>query len=311
MAEMAKRWLQVEQQLEGQIAALSEHIATLSAQGKTITQGQLYRLDRYKRLLGQAIDEFDKYVGYADGVITAAQRENAMLGVLHAQEAIGAQTLGVAFDRLNPGAVADMIAGTTGEGSPLRKLLYERMVKDATGLPLPGVQERLTRTLINATAQGWNPRKTARMIRDDLSGGLNKALQITRTEQIRSYRQAAADQYKASGIVTQVKRLCAHNERTCIACLADEGKLYPADEPLPDHVQGRCTGIPVVPGADIKFQTGEDWLKSEPESVQRFIMGKGRFEAWKAGDAKFSDFVTHTDNETWGGGITPTPLKAL
>ena len=59
------------------------------------------------------------------------------------------------------------------------------------------------------------------------------------------------------------------------------------------------------------WETGEDWFNAQPEDTQRSIMGKGRYEAWKAGDVQFQDFVTHTDDPTWGAGLAVTPLKDL
>jgi len=311
MRLMAKRWLQVEDALEAQISALVQEMAALSRAGKPVGLGKVYRLERYRKLLAQAQGEFGKYAEWADGLIASGQTQMALLGVEHAVEVLGLMQVGYAFDRLNADAVSNMI-GFTGDGQPLGELLRLRMVKDATGLPLPGVSERLAQTLVNATAQGWNPRKTAKMIQSDLAGGLNKALQITRTEQIRAYRQASADQYRASGIVTGIQRLCAHNERTCIACLADEGHVYPMDQGLPDHVQGRCTGVPVIRGqAPLKYQTGEAWFDTQDAATQRDIMGPGRYQKWQKGEVQFKEFAQTTHSETWGAGLGVTPLRAL
>lgn len=311
MRVMARRWLQVENALEAQITALSEQIARMSAAGKTISPGRIYRLDRFHKLLGQAQQEFGKYAAWSDGVISAGQTQFAMLGIEHANEALGLVRTGTQWDRLNADAVNSMI-GMVGDGEPLGDLLNLRMVKDATGLPLPGVSERLTQTLVNASAQGWNPRRTARMMRDDLAGGLDKALQISRTEQLRVYREASRAQYEASGVVEGIARLCAHQRNTCLACLADEGHVYPVNQGVPDHPLGRCAGVPHLLGEKPpKMQTGEQWLSTQDEETQRTVMGNTRFEAWKSGKVKFSQFATPTQHEVWGGGLKVTPVKEL
>lgn len=311
MRTMARRWLQVENALEAQITALAEQTAREAAAGKTISLGRIYRLERYHRLLAQSQQEFGKFAAWSDGVISAGQTQFAMMGIEHANEALGLVTTGIQWDRLNTDAVNNMI-GMVGDGEPLGDLLNLRMVKDATGLPLPGVSERLAQTLVNASAQGWNPRRTARMMRDNLAGGLDKALQIARTEQLRVYREASRTQYEASGVVEGIARLCAHQKNTCLACLADEGHVYPVSEGVPDHVQGRCAGVPQLIGVKPpKFQTGEQWLATQDEETQRLVMGNTRYDAWKNGDVKFSDFATPTQHEVWGGGLKVTPLAAL
>jgi hypothetical protein len=307
---MARRWLQVEAKLESQITALSEQITRLSLEGKDVAS-RVHTLDRYHKLLAQAQEEFQEYAQWADGVITSGQTEMALGGVQHSLTLLDTIAVGMDFNRLNPSAVTNMI-GMTADGQPLGELLKLRMVRDSTGLPLPGVHERLSQTLVNATAQGWNPRKTADMIRDDLSGGLDKALQISRTEQIRSYRMAQAQAYEASGLNLKVKRLVAHNDRTCLACLSREGEVTPANVPIADHPLGRCTGVPfLADGPEPQFLSGEKWLESQPEATQRSIMGGKRFDAWKNGDVKFGDFASVTHDPVWGGGLKVTPLREL
>ena len=79
------------------------------------------------------------------------------------------------------------------------------------------VLDRLGRTLIVGTAQGWNPRKTAARMKGDLAGGLQKALTIARSEQMRVYREATRAQYERSGVVSGQRRLSAHDDRVCPA----------------------------------------------------------------------------------------------
>jgi len=311
MRVLARRWLRVEEALEAQITALSEQIARMQAAGQTISPARIYRLERFHKLLSQSQAEFSKYAAWSDGVISAGQTQFAMMGIEHANEALGLITTGIQWDRLNIDAVNNMI-GMVGDGEPLGDLLNLRMVKDASGLPLPGVSERLAQTLVNASAQGWNPRRTARLIRDDLAGGLDKALQIARTESLRTYREASRAQYEASGVVSGVQRLCAHQRNTCLACLSDEGHVYPVETGVPDHVMGRCGSIPVLRGEKPpKMQTGEQWLATQDEQTQRTVMGNTRFEAWKSGKVKFADFATPTQHEVWGGGIKVTPVRDL
>jgi SPP1 gp7 family putative phage head morphogenesis protein len=314
MQQMAKRWIEVEQSLDAYISALVQEIDEKRRLGQPVSESQIFQLRRYQELLRQAEVQFAQYVAWADEEIVRQQGRLARLGLDHAAQAIQASywpSMGVAFDRLSVEAVEIMI-GLAGNGAPIGELLRLRMLRDANGQPLPGVWSRLTRTLIESTAIGRNPRQTARMMRNDLAGGLNKALVIARTEQLRVYRMAATQQYRDSGVVRGHKRLSAHDGRVCAACLADEGTVYSIDEVIPDHPQGRCTGVPIVKGMPgVNWLSGENWLKAQPADTQRQILGGSRWDVWQEGAFAFSALVTHTHSSEWGGGVTPTPLSQL
>ena len=314
MQEMARRWLQVEGALEAHLAALTEEMARLKAAGESVSRAKLYQLDRYKRLLTQTQREFQEYAAWAEGEVRRGQAEMARLGLAHSVQAIQLSywpNVGVYFDRLPIEAVEYMV-GLAGNGRPVGELLKLRMVRGSDGAVLPGVWDRLTETLITGTGLGWNPRKTARLMRDDLAGGLDKALVISRTEQLRVYRQVSREQYAASGVVTSQKRISAHDGRVCAACLAADGQVYPLGAVIPDHPCGRCSSIPNVEGVpETKWTAGEDWFRQQPPDVQQHILGAETYAAWQAGKFEFGALTTHTHDETWGGGVQVTPLSKL
>lgn len=311
MDEMARRWLEVEAALEAEISLLAREVGEMAGRGERVSVGRVARLARYRRLLAQAEREVGRYVGWCADEVGRRQAALARLGVEQAGELIrlAYSGVGVDFDRLPVEAVAYM-AGMAGDGKPLGELLRRRMVRDEDGLPLPGVWERLTGTLVRGTALGWNPVKVARLMRDDLAGGLQKALQVARSEQMRVYREASAAQYRESGVVRGQKRMAAHDERVCAACLADEGRFYGLDEVLYDHPQGRCTGIPVVKGREEpSWLMGEAWLRTQAEGVQRSILGKGRYELWKNKELKLREMMQETYDPVWGKGLRVRKLE--
>lgn len=314
MRAMAAQWLQIEHSLEAQIAALADELARMRDAGEAISQSKLYRLERYRRLLAQVRSEFAGYVTYADREMSRYQSEMATLGLDHSVEAIQLSYwpgIGAYFDRLPVDAIENIV-GLAGNGQPLGELLKARMIRDADGTELAGVWERLTQTLINGTVRGMNPRDVARLMRDDLAGGLNKALLIARTEGLRPYREMSRAQYEASGVVTGQKRLTAHDNRVCAACLADEGTLYGIHAIISDHPQGRCTSVPVVRDIpEVRWQAGEDWFRDQDLDTQRSILGPAHYKAWTEGAFAFSQLVTRTSDPVWGAGLTPTPLSEL
>jgi len=73
-----------------------------------------------------------------------------------------------------------------------------------------------------------------------------------------------------------------------------------------------CAILPWVKGADNPItQTGEDWFKSQPESVQRDAMGNGKWEAWNNGKFEFGALSREYENDVFGLMRGETPLKDL
>ena len=307
MDDMASLWLGVEDRLEIYIAALADRIAVLTASGEVITPSQIFRLERFQSLMAQAEREIMNYANWADDLITGKQAEWAKLGLQSAAEAIEAVQMqnGIqvgGFDRLPVEAVTTM-AGFLSDGSPLMTLLGDSWNTSADGL---------AQALINATALGENPRVTARLMRDGLSNGLDRMLNIARTEQLRAYRESSRAEYKESGVVTTYKRLAAQDDRTCLACIESDGDVYELDVPLDEHNSGRCALVPVVKGLpEVEWKSAHDWFLEQDESTQRGMMGPGMFDAWQGGKFDLADIVAVHHDDTWGDSVGVRSLASL
>jgi SPP1 gp7 family putative phage head morphogenesis protein len=305
MEEMARRWREVEDALEAQISDLAREFAEMREAGEPITQAQLYRLQRYRTLLGQLQREMRRYTQETTRLIADRQREWGRLGIRHAAAAIKTSyptDVGAFFDRIPVEAVEAMV-GLAGDGSPLRSLLEQSY---------PSVADAMTDALIRSTALGRNPRVTAREMRRRMAVGLSDALRVARTEQIRVYRHAGRQQYIASGVVEGYYRLSAHDSRVCAACLAAEGEFYRLDQVLRDHPHGRCGQVPKVRGVPApRWTQGLSWFRQQSEEVQRSILRPGRYAAWRDGQFDFADLVSVRRDSTWGDSVHPTPLSQL
>jgi len=301
---MTTRWLQLETRIEATIAALAEEMARRQANNEPVTQAALFQLRRYQLLLTQIESELTLYQQFAATEIGDGQRDMAELSIRQSAATVNAAVRGasVSFTRLPVGAVENMV-GALGNGSPLQSLLLNAATKAA-------LVDDLTSTLIEATALGRNPRKTARAMQDSLAGGLNQALKIARTEQLRVYREVSRRQYQLSGVVEGYYRLATRDTRTCPACLADDGQFYPLDRVMPVHPQCRCTMIPAVTGKP-SWVKGHEWFETLAESNQRKILGNARYEAWRDGRFKFSDLAVVQRNAVWSDSLQAAPLKDL
>lgn len=304
-AEMAKRWMEVERTLDGQLNALALEIERAARGGMPISRNQIYQMERYQALLAQAQTEIRKYEGYAESLIGARQKELLGSGWENAREIIRqakpADWVETGY-QLPAQAMQNMV-GMLASGSPLNTLLAQASVDGIDGL---------TQALINSMAQGWNARKTAQAMADGLAGGLDRALLIARTEQLRAYRLANRMGYEASGLVQRYKRIAAKSTRTCIACILSDGKTYDVKADFEEHPAGRCGMVPVITGLDEpNWESGAEWLMKQNEATQREMMGDKMFSAWRAGQITLDDMVTRHEDNTWGAYLKPTPFKNL
>jgi SPP1 gp7 family putative phage head morphogenesis protein len=303
---MAYRWLQVERNLLGQMFDLASRIR---ANGRPPTRGELRNLTRWSLLLRSAETELESYADWATGFISAQQALYARFGITAAADLIRAAGLdaGVAmeFDRLGMDAISNM-AGYTVGGAPLRGLL-DAIPRD------PRLGDRLAQTLFNGMAQGLGPERVARlMARQGLGLAFTRAAVIARTETLRAYRQANIAQYQESGVVGSYRRLAAKSGRTCAACLALDGRVYPLTVPFADHPNGRCSPIPIIEGRQpVPYTVGPDWYATQPERIQRQILGPGHYSLYRQGMIGFDDLVSWRRSPIWGDSPQVTPLRDL
>lgn len=304
--EMARRWLQVEDALSGRMIEVSYHMADRKAQGRPVSPAVLYKDQRWRSLDSQVKAEINRYViDYATPTIERGQHDSGLLGRDSAVQSIQASYLGgygPAFDYLPVEAIERMV-GLSGDGSPLSLLLREAY---------PYASDAIMAELIKSTALGINPRQTAYKMTNNLGLGLDRILRISRTEQLRVFREATRGQYRESGLVKTYKRLSARNPRTCVACLASDGEIFRLADALTDHPNGRCTLVPVVNGApEPKWYKGSEWLRDQPPGLQEQVMGRGRFELYQEGRVKISDMRATRKNRTWGDSPQPASVKNL
>ena len=166
------------------------------------------------------------------GLTTEGQRFNAKVGLDIAQETIGIIHLN--YNRINIDAVNYMI-GKTSTGAPLYNLLLDSY---------PQTVDKLSQTLVNGTALGWNPTKTAREMRRVSDIPLNRSLVIARTEQLNVLRESSIDQMKKSGVCKGWERVEAAD--CCDECQEVNGKKYSFDEVGEWHPNCRGASIPWI-----------------------------------------------------------------
>ena len=303
MQEQARRWLGVEQAIQAQTDALTLELA----RDPVVTTSQLMRSRRWQALAEQTRDELHKYERYMEPRITDGQRDMITRAIEHSAQAINAVAteagIVVPFNRL-PVANVEGMVGLAGDGSPLRAILA-----DASSVG----PDALAQELVNGIALGRNPIEVARQaIRRGLGQSFTRMQALSRTEQLRVYRITSLQSYQNSRVVVGYRRLSARDDRVCAACLMADGQQYSIDHGFDEHVQGRCTMIPVLRNVPpVAYETGQQWFTRQPEGTQLEILGRGRYDLWRRGEASLDDMVSRDWSDTWGGSLRATSVGDL
>jgi hypothetical protein len=128
---------------------------------------------------------------------------------------------------------------------------------------------------------------------------------------MRAYRISTQENFQANAdVVGQWRWMASLSYDTCAACLSLHGELFPLSQEMDSHPNCRCVPLPVVAGAPLeKWQSGEEWLRSQPEDIQRKALGPSKFEAWKKGEISLADLRGHSHNEVWGNSFHEVGLE--
>lgn len=304
MDELTTRWHMVEAALKAEIEALAFQLSHAKADGQTVSESQLYANERYHALLVQLQRELAKYNADAAAIIQAQQLSFASMGAKQATAWLRySGAIQGSFNQLGSGAFEN-IAALARAGNPLADLLSNAY---------PATAQAITDALLKGLALGTHPRTTARMmVTDGLTTSLNHALLLTRDQSIRASRLAALQQYHTSGLVVAYKRLAARQRRTCLACLALDGTVYPTNVMMPLHPQCRCTLLPILRSREpLAMPTAKQWFLQQDTATQRSMLGPGRYALWQKGVFQFEDLATVHSGGVWGATTQVTTVNAL
>jgi hypothetical protein len=274
-----------------------------------ITGGQLARAQRYKQLMDAIASELEKYSVYMDTELKTIAQAALSQATLDASALtrLSATQAGVtaSLNKL-PNDTIKTLLGFLSDESPLYKRLYQLA---------PTTVDRISSKLIEGVGLGYNPQKVGNMIVDLLGEGLSSAMRWARTTQMWTYREAGRATMVANADILDGWVWFAILDDAvppCESCLAKHGELFPLDETLDDHYNGRCVAIPHVAGDDNPVQqTGEDWFSSLDPEKQKEILGAGKLEAYNDGKFEFGQLSRQVPDDVFGSMRVGVPLKDL
>lgn len=272
------------------------------------TRGQLARMERYRALMTQTLEEMTALQGLTRNEIEAAARLGIALGqndaaTLMSTAATGNASIAAGFNRLPRGAIEQMLAFLDPAGP-----LYARL-----SLMAPTVTDAVSEAILQGITLGYNPRKIAAEVTKQFGVALTDSMRFVRTSQLWAYRESNRATFLAnSDVVTGWVWSAELDDTTCASCWAMHGTIHSLDEPLNDHHNGRCAPIPLVRGFDNPItESGKNAFDKLSEAEQRKILGGGRYDAWKGGAFEFSDLTTTRQDDVYGAMRTTAPLYEL
>ncbi len=265
--------------------------------------GQLAQL----RALRQQIEtELERFGIIADNEFNQLTQESIRMGLQHSAGLIESyfaspqarQAITASLTQLVPEQVETLL-GFLAPDSSLRTGLTTQLG--------PTIAQQVSDKMVDGMVRGFNPNKTATIIRTEMGVGLSWAINTVRTANLWAYREATRANYVANQrIVSGWTWYATLDGRVCGNCLSQHGSLHSIAETLNGHHQCRCAMIPELKmgqslGLDLpEIESGESWFKRQSESMQRDILGPGMLEAWKAGAVQFNQFRSNYDHPAYG-----------
>ncbi len=304
LAEITRLYLRTLERLQGDIDSLVQLMHR-----KGTTAGRLVQLERYQHLMNRILEEVEGYSAVLRDKLEKVLESSLKKGIedsIKLMEGANEQFeigLEADFSVLHTEAIKTML-GFLGEDGPL----YARIK-----LMAPYMAEKVAEVLLEGVTLGYGPRKIASMLTAQFGILLTDSLRLVRTAQLWAYREASRANYLANSDIVEgwMWYSALLPGRTCMSCVAMHGTIHPLHYPLNDHYNGLCTMLPVLYGANMEVQSGEAWFNSQSASVQKGMMGPGKYDAWVKGDIQMSQLTKEVQDFTYGVIRVETALKDL
>lgn len=289
--------------VEAEIVVLARKIAERKATGQTVEAAWTYESFRYHRLLQMIQHEVTEASTMVQGIVTRHQAENIELGLESVEEMAAINpVIEASFIGTSPGALR-AIVGTLTDGSPLSTLFRDMG---------PGAVTKARAVIPKNVVLGINPRQTARELRKEIVGlEQDRALTISRTEQLRAFRMAQQTSYRQNPhVFTGWRWVSARDARTCPICIGLDGTVHELHEIFGCHPNCRCTTIPVLRFGDVSNGTGEEWFAKQRPDFQEQVLGRARLAVYKQGTS-IQEMIHSYDDKRWGPQKRLIPLSKL
>ena len=204
------------------------------AEGKDITQADLYRLDKYWEVQGQLRQRLQK-LGEKKISLLTKYFELDFFDIYHSIAIPGLK----AFNTIDNKIVNQLINSVwIADGRTFSQRVWNNIDR---------LVETLNEQLIYTVVTGKKTSELKNLLQERFNISYRRADTLVRTELAHIQTEAAKKRYEDYGI-QYIEVLVDADDRTCDECKALIGKKFPihAAPPLPVHPNDRCTIIPVI-----------------------------------------------------------------
>ena len=204
------------------------------ADGKDITQADLYRLDKYWEAQGQLRQRLQKLGEKKISLLTKYFELN-FFDIYHSITIPGLK----AFNTIDDKLVNQLINSVwVADGRTFSQRVWNNIDR---------LVETLNEQLIYTVVTGKKTSELKNLLQERFNISYRRADTLVRTELAHIQTEAAKKRYEDYGI-QYIEVLVDADDRTCDECKALIGKKFPihAAPPLPVHPNDRCAIIPVI-----------------------------------------------------------------
>lgn len=303
--EMVTAYNVIEEELRVEIRRLQRKIEKARREGEEISERWLGRERRLATLIDQVKLQIERFGGTATAVTRREQLAAIRLAAEHDAEIFQVLTGSDsrALGALLPTRAVEDAVGFLGDGTPILEYYREQLA--------PKVAEAIRIEVIKAVAKGTDFRVMANRLVKTGQITRNRALAVARTETNRVRRESTRQRFVEAG-VTEWEWVTTKDRRVCAACIALDGRRFPVNEFFPQHINDRCTLIPVIDGIDPPARTkARDWFARQPDAIKQEILGKQAAAALAAGDVTLDDFLGINNDPRFGKSVFTRPLGAI
>lgn len=204
------------------------------AEGKDITQADLYRLDKYWEAQGQLRQRLQKLGEKKISLLTKYFELN-FFDIYHSIAIPGLKT----FNTIDNKIVNQLINSVwVADGRTFSQRVWNNIDR---------LVETLNEQLVYTVVTGKKTTELKNLLQERFNISYRRADTLVRTELAHIQTEAAKKRYEDYGI-QYIEVLVDADDRTCDECKALIGKKFPihAAPPLPIHPNDRCAIIPVI-----------------------------------------------------------------
>jgi SPP1 gp7 family putative phage head morphogenesis protein len=264
-----------------------------------------FERQRLANLLESLKKEIVRFGGKINPVIEREQKKAIDIAISNSKELfdLAKQPFTIAGD-FSRRALENAV-GLLGDGSPLLDYYREQLA--------PAVAEKIRSEIIKATALGTPFSRIATALQEAGDITRQRALSVARTEVNRVRRETNRDIYQEnSDLVIGWEWVASKSTRTCVLCLAMDGTIFKLQDEFPQHVNCRCTIVPVFRDDQPRALLGADYFDGLSDEEKQSILGKDAFAAFQNGDIlKLKDFVGWKTDKRFGRSVYRKPLAKI